>query len=99
MSVMRLPVSRTRIENLTFLAMNDPKMYKYVVALVEKFLGRAHPACKLWFIYLLDNIVRKAKQLLVHNDVYSGRFSRNLVTTVQTAALNMPANHKVNKNA
>ena len=95
MSMMRMPVSRTRIENLTFLAMNDVKVYKHVVGLVEKFVARSHPSCRLWFIYLLDNIVRKAKQLLMHNDVFSGRFSRNIITTVQTAALGMPSHHKV----
>lgn len=73
----------------------DIRMYKHVVMMVEKFVARCPPNSKLASIYLVDNIVRKAKQFLVHNDVYTGRFSRNLLSTVKNASTNMPSEQKV----
>ncbi|RUP49109.1 hypothetical protein BC936DRAFT_143267 [Jimgerdemannia flammicorona] len=54
------PVSASKIQTLTSLAMGHPLYYKNVVYIIEKFVHKCPPEYKLAGLYVIDAISRAA---------------------------------------
>ncbi|KAH3745586.1 splicing factor, arginine/serine-rich 15 [Pelomyxa schiedti] len=80
----RPPVAAAKVRAITKLALKSTKYYKHVVHRVERFIPKTPIEHRISMLYVMDSICRNSLMKYDDKDLYVGRFSINIRTTLAT---------------
>ncbi|KAI8806372.1 hypothetical protein BJ742DRAFT_816648 [Cladochytrium replicatum] len=74
----KLPVSASKIQSITKLAMKHIKVYKNIVYSIEKFIQKGPSDYKLAGLYVVDSVARAAQKQQPDGENYINRIEEKL---------------------
>jgi hypothetical protein len=77
----KLPISKDKMNSIVKEAIKTIRHYKHVVYYVEIFIKNCPQSFKIVGLYVIDAIIRHARQHTKEHELFSNRFAKNMCKT------------------